>query len=96
MTWLTAIQKAPSWPWWIGTHSSATLAVMQRSGEKTTTLAPRWRASTRKCASGVRVISTLEPTVAMKREWYQSALSATSVCSPHTSGEAGGRSQYQS
>jgi hypothetical protein len=26
----------------------------------------------------------------------QSALSLTSVCSPHISGEAGGRSQYQS
>ena len=37
-----------------------------------------------------------EPTTAMKRELYQSADSCTSVCSPHTSGLAGGRSQYQS
>ena len=33
---------------------------------------------------------------AMKRALYQSADSCTSVCSPQISGEAGGRSQYQS
>ena len=68
----------------------------EKSGEKTTTFAPWCRASTRKWASGVRVPRTFDPTTAMNRDLYQSALSPTSVCSPQISGDAGGRSQYQS
>ena len=67
-----------------------------KSGERTTTFAPSWRASARKCASGVRVTATFEPSTSTYRLLNQSALSATSVCSPNTSGEAFGRSQYQS
>ena len=49
-----------------------------------------------KWASGVRVWGTLEPHIIRNSELYQSADSATSVCSPQIMGELGGRSQYQS
>jgi len=93
---LAAIQNAPSCPALTGTHQSACFATWLKSGEKTTSFEPSQRASLRKCASGVRVMATLEPIATMYLLLYQSALSATSVCSPQTSGEAGGRSQYQS
>jgi len=96
MTWPTASQKAPSCPACTGSHSSAYFATMLKSGESTTNFAPSWRASATKCTSGVRVIPRFEPIETMYLEWYQSALSATSVCSPQISGEAFGRSQYQS
>jgi len=50
----------------------------------------------KKWASGVRVCGTLLPQAMMNVLLYQSADSGTSVCSPHTCGEDGGRSQYQS
>ena len=62
----------------------------------TESLAPAWRTSEMKCVSGVRVMLRLAPITAMNRALYQSADSWTSVCSPQISGEAGGRSQYQS
>jgi hypothetical protein len=67
-----------------------------KSGLKTTILVPLWRASAAKWQSGVRVMLRLEPMTARNLALYQSALSGTSVCSPHISGELGGRSQYQS
>ena len=96
ITWLTAIHSAVSWPASTGIHQSAYLATWFRSGAITTNLAPSWRASEMKWTSGVRVMLRLEPIETMYLEWYQSALSATSVWSPQISGKALGRSAYQS
>ena len=96
MTWLTAIHHAPSWPALIGIHSSLYLATWLKSGAKTTTFDPFVRASLAKCTSGVRVMLRFAPVTAMNLAWNQSADSFTSVCSPQVSGEAFGRSQYQS
>src|SRR5215831_3977554 len=95
-TWFTAIHQAPSWPALIEIHSSAYFATWLKSGAKTHIFDPLWRASAAKWQSGVRVIFRFEPITARSFELYQSADSATSVCSPQVSGEAGGKSQYQS
>ena len=68
----------------------------EKSGESTTIFVPLCRLSEMKWQSGVRVMFGFEPMTAIILAWYQSADSATSVCSPQASGEAGGRSQYQS
>ncbi len=96
MTCTAAIQNAPSWPEWTGIHQSACFEVVLMSGESTTSFAPSCRASDSRCALGVRVTSGFDPIATTYFEWYQSALSATSVCSPQVWGEAFGRSQYQS
>ena len=95
-TWLTAIHQAPSCPALTGTQVSAYLATWLKSGENTHIFVPFVRASAAKCTSGVRVMLRLAPMTARSFALYQSALSLTSVCSPHVSGEALGRSQYQS
>ena len=66
------------------------------SGAKTTALVPLCRASAKKWQSGVRVMLRFEPMTASIFALYQSADSLTSVCSPQVSGDAVGRSQYQS
>jgi len=96
ITWLTAIHHAPSWPALSGTHSSAYLLTWLKSGEKTTIFVPLVRASAAKWQSGVRVMFRLLPMTARNLALNQSADSLTSVCSPHVSGDALGRSQYQS
>jgi hypothetical protein len=93
---LTAIHQAPSWPALRPTHSSPNRAICEKSGENTQVRVPLCRASSTKCASGVRVTLTFEPTTAISFALYQSADSWTSVCSPQVSGDAFGRSQYQS
>jgi hypothetical protein len=93
---LTAIHQAPSWPALTGTHSSAYLDTWLKSGENTHIFEPLCRASAAKWQSGVRVMLRFEPITASNLALYQSADSWTSVCSPQASGEAGGRSQYQS
>ena len=75
MTWLTAIQKAPSWPAFTASHQSAYFATWLKSGERTTNFVPLWRASEMKCTSGVRVMFRLEPMTTMYFALYQSALS---------------------
>ncbi len=93
---MTAIHQAPSWPALMATHSSAYLETWLKSGEKTHIFEPLCRASAAKWQSGVRVMLMLLPMTASSLALYQSADSCTSVCSPQHSGEAGGRSQYQS
>src|SRR3989337_863856 len=95
MTWLTAIQKAPSCPAFTGSHQSAYLATWLKSGDRTVNLAPAYLPSATKWTSGVRVMFRLEPIATMYLALYQSALSWTSVCSPQVSGKALGRSAYQ-
>src|SRR5512142_529055 len=95
-TWFTAIHHAPSCPALIEIHSSAYLATWLKSGAKTHIFEPLCRASAAKWQSGVRVMLRYEPVTASRLRLYQSADSATSVCSPQVSGDAGGRSQYQS
>ncbi len=96
MTWLTAIHSAVSWPASTGIHQSEYFATWLKSGEMTTNFAPSWRASEMKCTSGVLVMLRFDPIETMNLELYQSALSQTSVCSPQISGNAFGRSAYQS
>src|SRR3990167_5437722 len=96
MTCETAIQNAPSLPACRGTHWSAYLQTWLKSGENTTALVPLCRDSAKKWQSGVRVMFRQAPMSATILALYQSALSQTSVCSPQISGNAVGRSQYQS
>ena len=49
-----------------------------------------------KCASGARVMGTFEPHIMRYEAFHQSPDSGTSVWSPQTWGEEGGRSAYQS
>ena len=96
ITWVVAIQKAPSLPACRGTHWSAYLHTWLKSGENTTAFVPLCRDSAKKWQSGVRVMLRHAPMSAIIFALYQSALSQTSVCSPQISGKAVGRSQYQS
>jgi hypothetical protein len=65
------------------------------SGKTATTLVPFWRASVRKCASGIRVSSRFAPISMMYLELNQSADSQASVCTPQVRGSPG-QVQYQS
>jgi hypothetical protein len=72
------------------------MALALKSGETQAMVAPLYRASQAKCASGMRVALMFDPQRTMCFALNQSAHSHASVWTPHVIGSPGGRSQYQS